>query len=134
MRAALLKAFALVLALATPAAAQDYPSKPLRLIIPFAPGGSVDIVARLAATKLGERLGKQVLAENRAGAGGVIGVELAIAAPPDGHTLVLFRWRTPSIRTSTSFRSTPPRRSPSSLRWATARACSPSTRRCRRPP
>ena len=89
MRAALLKAFALVLALATPAAAQDYPSKPLRLIIPFAPGGSVDIVARLAATKLGERLGKQVLAENRAGAGGVIGVELAIAAPPDGHTLVL---------------------------------------------
>ena len=89
MRAALLKAFALVLALATPAAAQDYPSKPLRLIIPFAPGGSVDIVARLAATKLGERLGKQVVAENRAGAGGMIGVELAIAAPPDGHTLVL---------------------------------------------
>ena len=76
-------------ALAAPAAAQDFPSKPLRLIIPFAPGGSVDIVARLAAQKLGERLGKQVVAENRAGAGGVIGIELAIAAPPDGHTLVL---------------------------------------------
>ncbi len=89
MRGTFLKAFALLLALAVPAAAQDYPSKPLRLIIPFAPGGSVDIVARLAAQKLGDRLGKQVVAENRAGAGGMIGLELAIAAPPDGHTLVL---------------------------------------------
>ncbi|MET0670716.1 MAG: tripartite tricarboxylate transporter substrate binding protein [Xanthobacteraceae bacterium] len=89
MRATLLKAFALLLVFSTPAVAQDYPSKPLRLIIPFAPGGSVDIVARLAAQKLGDRLGKQVLAENRAGAGGIIGLELAIAAPPDGHTLVL---------------------------------------------
>ena len=60
MRGTFLKAFALLLALAVPAAAQDYPSKPLRLIIPFAPGGSVDIVARLAAQKLGDRLGKQV--------------------------------------------------------------------------
>ena len=81
MRATLLKAFALLLAFAAPAAAQDYPSKPLRLIIPFAPGGSVDIVARLAAQKLGDRLGKQVVAENRAGAGGMIGLELANAAP-----------------------------------------------------
>ena len=89
MRTTLLKAFGLLLALAAPAAAQDYPSKPLRLIIPFAPGGSVDIVARLAAQKLGDRLGKQVLAENRSGAGAVIGTELAIAAPPDGHTLLL---------------------------------------------
>ena len=89
MRATLLKAFALLLVFSPPAVAQDYPSKPLRLIIPFAPGGSVDIVARLAAQKLGDRLGKQVLAENRAGAGGIIGLELAIAAPPDGHTLVL---------------------------------------------
>ena len=89
MRRTLLKAMALLLALAAPAVAQDYPSKPLRLIIPFAPGGSVDIVARLAAQKLGDRLGKQVVAENRAGAGGMIGLELAIAAPPDGHTLVL---------------------------------------------
>lgn len=73
----------------TPAAAQTFPSKPLRPIIPFAPGGSVDIVARLAAQKLGDRLGRQVVAENRAGAGGVIGLELAVAAPPDGHTLAL---------------------------------------------
>jgi len=89
MRAILLNTFALLLVFSTPAVAQDYPSKPLRLIIPFAPGGSVDIVARLAAQKLGDRLGKQVVAENRAGAGGMIGLELAIAAPPDGHTLVL---------------------------------------------
>jgi tripartite-type tricarboxylate transporter receptor subunit TctC len=89
MRPTLLKVLVLLLAFAAPATAQDFPSKPLRLIIPFAPGGSVDIVARLTATKLSERLGKQVVAENRSGAGGVIGLELAIAAPPDGHTLVL---------------------------------------------
>ncbi len=89
MRATLLKTLALLLALSLPAAAQDFPSKPLRLIIPFAPGGSVDIVARIAATKLGERLGRQVSAENRAGAGGILGMEMAVAAPADGHTLVL---------------------------------------------
>jgi tripartite-type tricarboxylate transporter receptor subunit TctC len=89
MRSTLLKALALLIALTTAAAAQDYPAKPLRLIIPFAPGGSVDIVARLAAQKPGDRLGKQVVAENRSGAGAVLGTELAIAAPPDGHTLLL---------------------------------------------
>src|SRR5687767_677068 len=89
MRGTFLRVIGLLLALTASAAAQDYPTKPLRLIVPFAPGGSVDIVARLTAQKLGERLGKQVVAENRAGAGGVIGLELAIAAPPDGHTLVL---------------------------------------------
>jgi tripartite-type tricarboxylate transporter receptor subunit TctC len=89
MRSMLLKSLAAFLALASPAAAQDFPSKPLRLIIPFAPGGSVDIVARLAAQNLGDRLGRQVVAENRAGAGAVIGTEMAIAAPPDGHTLLL---------------------------------------------
>jgi tripartite-type tricarboxylate transporter receptor subunit TctC len=89
MRAIIFKALAVLLALTASAAAQDYPAKPLRLIIPFAPGGSVDIVARLAATKLGERLSKQVVAENRTGAGGIIGIEAAIAAPADGYTLVL---------------------------------------------
>src|SRR5687767_11939703 len=85
----LVKVLAVLVALVAPAAAQEYPAKPIRLIIPFAPGGSVDIVARLAATKLGERFGKQVVAENRTGAGGIIGVEAAIAAPADGYTLVL---------------------------------------------
>jgi tripartite-type tricarboxylate transporter receptor subunit TctC len=85
----LLRAFGLLLVLATPAAAQDYPAKPLRLIIPFAPGGSVDIVARLIAAKLGDQLGQQVTPDNRAGAGGIIGAELAAKAPPDGYTLLL---------------------------------------------
>jgi len=90
MRTTLLKAFALLVAFAAPATAQDFPTKPIRLIIPFAPGGSVDIVARIAAQKLGDRLGKQVLAENRAGAGAVVGTEMVIGAPPDGYTLLLF--------------------------------------------
>src|SRR5262245_20490700 len=62
-----------MLALTTPAAAQDYPVRPVRLIIPFPPGGSNDVVGRLIATHLGERLGKQVVVDNRGGAGGVIG-------------------------------------------------------------
>jgi len=71
------------------AAAQTYPVKPLRLIIPFPPGGSNDIVGRLIATKLTERLGKQVVADNRGGAGGVIGTEVAAKSEPDGHTLLI---------------------------------------------
>ena len=65
MRTAMLRVFALLVASARRPQRRDSPTKPLRLIIPFAPGGSVDIVARLAAQKLGDRLGKQVLPENR---------------------------------------------------------------------
>jgi tripartite-type tricarboxylate transporter receptor subunit TctC len=61
----------------------------VRLIIPFAPGGSVDIVARLVASRLSDRLGQQVTPDNRAGAGGIIGAELASKAPADGYTLLL---------------------------------------------
>lgn len=71
------------------AAAQSYPVKPVRLIIPFPPGGSNDIVGRLIASKLTERLGKQVIADNRGGAGGVIGTEIAAKSDPDGHTLLI---------------------------------------------
>lgn len=71
------------------AAAQTYPTKPVRLIIPFPPGGSNDIVARLIATKLSERLGKQVIPENHGGAGGVIGTETVAKSAPDGYTLLI---------------------------------------------
>lgn len=66
-----------------------YPSKPVRLIIPFPPGGSNDIVGRMIAAQLAERLGAQVVADNRGGAGGLIGTEMAANSPPDGHTLLL---------------------------------------------
>jgi tripartite-type tricarboxylate transporter receptor subunit TctC len=79
-------AFALCSGMAT---AQIYPSKPVRLIIPFPPGGSNDIVGRFIATKLTERLGKQVVADNRGGAGGVIGTEAAAKSDPDGYTLLV---------------------------------------------
>jgi tripartite-type tricarboxylate transporter receptor subunit TctC len=72
-----------------PAAAQEYPARPVRVIIPFPPGGSNDVVGRLIGTHLGERLGKQVIIDNRSGAGGVIGTEAVAKSPPDGYTLLM---------------------------------------------
>jgi tripartite-type tricarboxylate transporter receptor subunit TctC len=89
IHATLLKTLGLLLALAAAAAAQDYPAKPVRLIIPFPPGAINDTVGRMIATQLGERLGKQVIVDNRSGAGGVIGTELAVNAPKDGYTLLV---------------------------------------------
>ena len=66
-----------------------YPSRPMRLIVPFPPGGSNDIVGRMVAAQLGDRLGQQVVVDNRGGAGGVLGTELAAKSPPDGYTLLL---------------------------------------------
>jgi tripartite-type tricarboxylate transporter receptor subunit TctC len=80
---------AFVLGLTAIAAAQDYPTKPIRMIIPFPPGGGSDVTGRVVATALGERLGKQVIVDNRAGAGGVVGSELAANAPKDGYTLLM---------------------------------------------
>ena len=79
----------LLLNFASPLAAQDYPNHPIRLIIPFPPGGSNDVVGRLVAKQLSIRLGQQVFVDNRAGAGGVIGTEAAAQATPDGYTLLV---------------------------------------------
>jgi tripartite-type tricarboxylate transporter receptor subunit TctC len=71
------------------AVAQGYPAKPIRLIIPFAPGGTNDILGRVIAQRLGEVLGQQVIPDNRGGAGGSIGMEQAAKSQPDGYTIVI---------------------------------------------
>ena len=86
----LVAALAAALAAApAPALAQQYPDKPIRLIVPFPPGGSNDIVGRLMANELTGRIGQQVVVDNRGGAGGIIGSNLAAQARPDGHTLLI---------------------------------------------
>jgi len=80
-------AVALSLVLAPLALADDYPSKPVRLIIPFPPGGSNDVVGRLVAQQLSTKLGQQVYVDNRGGAGGTIGTEACASSPPDGYTV-----------------------------------------------
>jgi tripartite-type tricarboxylate transporter receptor subunit TctC len=70
-----------------PASAQTYPVKPIRLIVPFPPGGGVDFIGRIVGQKLSERLGQQVAIDNRAGANGIVGLEALKVAPPDGYTI-----------------------------------------------
>ena len=84
----LLWAVLLALAAAT-AQAQSYPAKPVRLIIPFPPGGSNDLVGRAVAAQLGERLGQSIIIDNRGGGGGTIGINGAAKSPADGYTLLL---------------------------------------------
>src|SRR5436189_4756010 len=72
------------------AGADDYPSRPITLIVPFPPGGGVDTIARVMSAKLAVALGQQIIIENRPGAGAVIGTRAAAKAPPDGYTLVMF--------------------------------------------
>src|SRR5262249_46684499 len=87
--ATFLQAAVALLALTGAAAAQDYPAKPVRVIIPFPPGAINDTIGRMIATQLSTRLGKQFVVDNRAGAGGVVGTELAANAPKDGYTLLI---------------------------------------------
>ena len=68
--------------------AADYPSRPIRLVMPNAPGSSADTMGRIAAIRLGEALGQQIVVDNRAGAGGVVGLEIGKNANPDGYTLI----------------------------------------------
>ena len=81
----------LALALVAPSAfaADAFPAKPIRIIVPAAPGGTTDIAARALADRMGAELGQTVVVENRAGAAGIVGVQAFLAAPPDGHTILM---------------------------------------------
>ena len=81
---------ALLLAAATTSLhAQNYPTRAVRMVVPFAPGGNTDIIARVYAPKMAEAIGQQIVIDNRGGAGGTIGTELASKAPPDGYTILM---------------------------------------------
>ena len=79
---------AMLLAAGGAHAQQNYPTKPIRMIVPFPPGGQTDVVARIMAQKMSEAFGQQVVVDNRTGAGGTIGAELGIKAPADGYTMI----------------------------------------------
>ena len=81
--------FALAACLCVPAAAQDYPNRPVTLVVPFPPGGSTNIVMRIIADKLSELLGQQIVVDNRAGAGGTVGTRSVAKSSPDGYTISL---------------------------------------------
>src|SRR3954468_6980337 len=96
---------ALGLAMGTFAAKAEYPDRPVKIIVPVAAGGGVDVMARLLAQKLGERLNQQFVVENRAGAAGVIGSQAVIASPADGLTLL---YTPSSLSLSVVVNKTPP--------------------------
>ena len=80
--------------------AQDYPNRTIRIIVPFTPGGATDVVTRIVAQKLSEQTGRQVVTDNRGGAGGIVGAEAVAKAPPDGYTLVMGTSGTHAINVS----------------------------------
>src|SRR3954470_12450012 len=81
--------FALVCVASSAVHAQAYPSKPIRLIVPFPPGGGNDVIGRVVAQKLGERFGQQVVVDNRPGANGIVGLQALMQSAPDGYTLAV---------------------------------------------
>lgn len=93
-------AMSFLVAFGTSASAQNYPSKTIRLIVPFSPGGGTDFFARVVATKLTQVLGQPVVVDNRAGAGGIIGTDLVAKAAPDGYTLLMGHTGTLAINPS----------------------------------
>ncbi|MCE9641351.1 MAG: tripartite tricarboxylate transporter substrate binding protein [Betaproteobacteria bacterium] len=78
-----------IMIFAGPAAAQNYPVKPVRMVVPFPPGGNTDIIARVFAPKMAENLGQQIVVENRGGAGSVIGTDVVAKAAPDGYMILM---------------------------------------------
>jgi tripartite-type tricarboxylate transporter receptor subunit TctC len=95
-----------IAALPMAASAQSYPSRSIRLVVPYVAGGNSDVVARRIAAKLGDRLGVQVLVDNRTGAGGALGTEAVVRAAPDGYTLLFHSAAVaiePSLRTDISY-------------------------------
>jgi tripartite-type tricarboxylate transporter receptor subunit TctC len=85
----LLVGAAMILPTTTAGSAQPYPTRPIRLIVPYPPGGDADIIGRVIGEKLRERLGQPIVIENRGGAGGILGTGLVNKATPDGYTLLL---------------------------------------------
>ncbi len=125
---------ALLLA-AAPAFAQSYPSRPITMIVPYAAGGSVDAVARLVSDRLAAKLGGNIVIENVAGAGGIIGTQRAARAEPDGYTLLFSVESTMVIAKLVSPTScnTTPRAISSRSRWSDRRLWSCSAARIFRP-
>lgn len=105
MLAGSIAAVALALSGVTPASAAKWPDQPIKIVVPFAPGGSNDIIARLLASKLSPRLGVPVLVENHGGAGGTAGTEYVVRAAPDGYTLL---FASTSITTNVASRKAVP--------------------------
>ena len=89
LRIGLAVLFAALATIAATATAQNYPTKPIRLLVPFGPGGVGDITARIAAQKMGEAMGQQIVIDNRPSAGGIVATELVAKSAPDGYTLLL---------------------------------------------
>ena len=112
-------------------AAEAYPRKPIRMIVPFAAGGGTDLIARITAQKLTEAWGQQVIVDNRPGAGGIVGTEMGVRAAPDGYTFTLMGSSyTVNPRGPSRTLSHWPRRSPgNSATRRAAPAASPISRR-----